>query len=382
MLETPKNAIIKKSTAADIEHAIENSIDFIELVFDDIVDNKKISNRIKVLLLRLQIPIIKALIYDKELFTYSSHPAIILLNTIADTCVGAVEYTSDTYKLIDKIITNILSEYELDVGTFQSALNILNNYIANQDTKAETEEPIEKSSSQRKSAREVTLKSLRTATTGKILPVEVHSLILKRWPTLMFNHYLANGRDNDEWTMIILTLRQIIDSVQPITSFKHLKKIKLTKDALFRQTENHLHTCISSNNDIKNVITAYKSSVNRQIKDATLMNDNVIIANTGNSDTKPASEPVNKKEAINRPTIPPNIMPGMWFQLFMGEGKAIRHCKLSVILVEDANLMFVNHRGELVIEKSFDEFNKEIANKISKVIMGHSIFESSFKTYG
>ena len=73
-------------------------------------------------------------------------------------------------------------------------------------------------------------------------------------------------------------------------------------------------------------------------------------------------------------------MPGMWFQLFMGENKTIRRCKLSVILVENANLMFVNHKGELVVEKSFDEFNEEIDNETTKIIMGHSAFENAFKT--
>jgi hypothetical protein len=73
-------------------------------------------------------------------------------------------------------------------------------------------------------------------------------------------------------------------------------------------------------------------------------------------------------------------MPGMWFHIYMGEDKTARRCKLSVIIVEDANLMFVNHKGELVIEKSFDEFNKEVANETTKMIMGHSAFDHAFKT--
>ena len=73
-------------------------------------------------------------------------------------------------------------------------------------------------------------------------------------------------------------------------------------------------------------------------------------------------------------------MPGSWFKLYMGEDKIARRCKLSVILVEDANLMFVNHKGKLIIEKSFDEFNKEVASNRTKMIMGHSAFENAFKT--
>jgi hypothetical protein len=72
-------------------------------------------------------------------------------------------------------------------------------------------------------------------------------------------------------------------------------------------------------------------------------------------------------------------MPGMWFQVYMGDEKMARRCKLSVIIIEDANLMFVNHKGELVVEKSFDEFNDELSSNKSKMIMGHSAFDHAFK---
>ena len=42
--------------------------------------------------------------------------------------------------------------------------------------------------------------------------------------------------------------------------------------------------------------------------------------------------------------------------------------------------MFVNHKGELVVEKSFDEFNAEMANKTSKIIMKKSLFDNTFNT--
>jgi predicted transcriptional regulator len=63
----------------------------------------------------------------------------------------------------------------------------------------------------------------------------------------------------------------------------------------------------------------------------------------------------------------------------MGEDKTARRCKLSVIIIEDENMMFVNYKGALVAEKSFEEFNDEIANDKSKMIMGHSAFDHAFK---
>ena len=42
---------------------------------------------------------------------------------------------------------------------------------------------------------------------------------------------------------------------------------------------------------------------------------------------------------------------------------------------EDEKLIFVTHDGEMVAEKSFEEFTREIDEGTSKVIMGHSVFD-------
>ena len=363
-----------------INQIAEKTIDFIELIFDAIVEDKEISDTIKTLLLRLQIPIIKASMADQEFFIYDDHSARILLDTIADVSVGVTEHTDEIYKFLDKTITNILAEYELNTETFQLALDDLNAYIAESNAITIAKEEEEQQQLLRKHARATVLKSLRATTTGKTLPEEVHALILKRWPTLMFNHYLSNGKENDEWTNIVLTLRNIVDSVQAITSAEHLAKLLAEKDALFEQTEKYLHVSSNSKKDVQNVLTAYKDVVQNHIYDANFTEDEVTVAEEVISKAEPVEEAPIEEESQDNQAIPSNIMPGMWFQIYMGEDRAVRRCKLSVILVEDANLMFVNHKGELVAEKSFDEFNAEIADETTKVIMGHSAFENAFKT--
>ena len=363
-----------------INQIAEKTIDFIELIFDAIVEDKEISDTIKTLLLRLQIPIIKASMTDQEFFIYDDHSARILLDTIADVSVGVSEHSDEIYKFLDKLITNILAEYELSTETFQLALDELNAYIAEVNAITIAKEEEEQQQLLRKHARATVLKSLRATTTGKTLPEEVHALILKRWPTLMFNHYLSNGKENDEWTNIVLTLRHIVDSVQVIASAEHLAKILAEKDVLFDRTEKYLNVSSNSKKDVQNVMTVYKDLVQNHIEDANFTEDEVTVAEEVINKAEPVEETPIEEATHDKQAIPSNIMPGMWFQIYMGEDRAVRRCKLSVILVEDANLMFVNHKGELVAEKSFDEFNTEIANETTKVIMGHSAFENAFKT--
>jgi len=374
--------IAKKSGGAvskRINHIAEKTIDFIELIFDAIIDDEDISDTIKALLLRLQIPIIKASMSDQEFFIYDSHPARVLLDTIADIGVGITDHEDEMYKHLDKIISNILAEYELNTETFQTALDSLNKYIEEQEAITRAKEAEAQDELLRKHARATVLKALRATTIGKSLPEAVHPLILKRWPTLMFNHFLINGKENDEWINLVLTLRRIVESVQPVSSAEQLAKLITEKDKLLSNTEEYLKLASKSKQDIRNVMTAYAETLQHHIDDANFTDDEVSIAEEILSNSGPVVEPP-VEEPLRRPVIPPNIMPGMWFQVYMGEDQIPRRCKLSVIIPEDSNLMFVSYKGELITEKSFDEFNNEIASNKSKMIMGHSAFDNAFKS--
>jgi len=357
----------------------EKTIDFIELIFDAIIDDDDISDTIKALLLRLQIPIIKASMSDQEFFIYDDHPARVLLDSIAEAGVGVTEHTDDIYIQLDKIVSNILADYELSTETFQQALDKLNAFIEEQETITRVREEEEQQQLLRKHARATVLKSLRASTTGKTLPEAVHPLILKRWPTLMFNHFLSNGKENNEWINLVFTLRHIVEIVQPVITVEQLARIKAEKDALFDVTRQYLNNSSSSKKDVQNVMDAFITTVHEHIDDANFDQDEV-------SKAEQTAEPIDDKEEIidqekvDRPEIPANVMPGMWFQLYMGENEPVRRCKLSVIIVEDAKLMFVNHKGELLKEKTFDEFNEEVASNKTKMIMSHSAFDHAFKS--
>ena len=384
--ETIKRAVlaeISKTSGGAVTKRInqiaEKTIDFIELIFDAIIDDEEISDAIKALLLRLQIPVIKASMSDQEFFIYDDHPARLLLDTIADAGIGVTDHSDEMYKQLDKIISTILGEYELSTETFQIALDTLNAYIEEQETIVRSKEIEEQKQLLRKHARVTVLKALRATTTAKTLPEAVHPLILKRWPTLMFNHYLANGKENDEWINLVMTLRRIVESVQLITSAEQLTRLTFEKDLLFHKTEKYLNASSNSKKDVKNIMNIYKETVQNHVADANFTKEQVSVAKEVINNTEPVEEAPIEEDTSDRPTIPANVMPGMWFQVYMGEDKPPRRCKLSVILVEDTILMFVNHKGELLIEKSFDEFNEEIANETTKMIMGHSAFDHAFK---
>ncbi len=386
-----KNAVVseiaKKSggvVTKRINQIATKTIDFIELIFDAIIDDGDISDTIKALLLRLQIPIIKASMLDPEFFIYDSHPARVLLDSIAEVGFGVSDHEDETYIELDKVVAIILNEYELQTSTFQRALDRLNQYIERQEAIAHEKEEAAQRQVLRDHARNTVLKALRAITAGKSLPESTHPLVLKRWPTLMFNHYLVNGKENDEWVTIIEALREIVNSVQPIITADALAHLKTNRIRLLDKARDFLQQTNQSRYDVEGVLQGLEKTHTSLIARANFDNQEMKAASQRpaetSTETKEPEAITSPESAAPAPRLPRNIMPGMWFHIYMGDDKAARRAKLSVIIVEDSNLVFVNHNGDIIVEKDFEEFTSEIADNRSRMIMGHSVFDHALSS--
>ncbi|MDT8453177.1 MAG: DUF1631 family protein [Gammaproteobacteria bacterium] len=376
---------IAKSSGGGVTKSInriaEKTIDFIELVFDAIIDDDNISDTIKTLLLRLQIPVIKASMIDQEFFIYDEHPARVLLDKIAHVGIGVADRHDEIYSHLDKIVTTLVSDFELQAESFEIALNSLNTFLEERDAEALKIEAQAQRQVLREHARSTVLKSLRLATRGKVLPEAIHALVLKRWPTMMYNHYLKQGKENNEWVNIVDTLRAIINSVQPLKSADDLELLISGREHLITSTHKYLQRTNQSAEDIEQVTQDLNSIHQALIDQADFSHETETVANeAGEEETISAEvsapvEPAPEEEAPPKLKLPSGIIPGTWFQVYNGEDKAQRRCKLSVIILEDQKLVFVNYQGAVVIEKNLGEFLQEMADGKSKAIMGRSVFD-------
>ncbi|MDH5710947.1 MAG: DUF1631 domain-containing protein [Gammaproteobacteria bacterium] len=367
-----------------INKLAEKTIDFIELVFDAIIDDDNISDTIKTLLLRLQIPVIKASMIDQEFFIYDDHPARVLLDKIAHAGIGVNTRNDEIYIQLDKIVTKLVNEFELQADSFKKALDDLTAFLDEREADALKKEEEAQRQVLREHARNTVLKALRTATRGKRLPESIHALVLKRWPTMMYNHYLKQGKENDEWVTIVDTLRAIINSLQPLKNASDLEHLLETREKLIETTRGYLHRTNQSEEDIRHVIQNLIDIHQSLIESADFPAEQANTDNNSNdaSTTASTNEPETDEEEDKTPKLqlPSNIVPGMWFQVYNGEDRAQRRCKLSVVILADQKLVFVNYQGEVILEKNLGDFLNEIAEGKSKVIMGHSVFDHALSS--
>ncbi|MDH5423411.1 MAG: DUF1631 domain-containing protein [Gammaproteobacteria bacterium] len=378
-----------------INQVIEKTIDFIKLIFDAIIDDESISDTIKALLLTLQIPVIKASMMDQEFFVNDDHPARELLDKIAELSVGVTDHSDPLYIELYDIIKYLLKNYATEIDAFVIALDKVEAIISLRESKAEEKELEAQEQVQKEHARKIVLWELRKCTLEKKLPSLIHKLVLKLWPTLMYNHYIKYGKQNDEWISLVTALGELIDSVQTPTNAIDYKFLKDNHEGIIERVEKRLAKSKRAKDHLEeavhNLREIYAHLLDTEEFDEALSSPElstmpVMDTLDGESDKEhshtdeqlqepsPAAEeePVDLRAKLQ--LLPGDVRPGVWFQVTM-DNKKIRRLKLSVIIMEEALLVFVDHNGERVVEKDAETFAEELKNGEAQIIMHHSVFD-------
>jgi len=382
-----------------VHQVSEKTIDFIKLIFDAIIEDQSITDAIKTLILSLQIPVIKAAMLDADFFVDDQHPARQLLDKLAEAGVGVSDHKDEVYIAVSAIVDKLLKEYEEDIAVFDQALEELIALVEEIYRQAQEREQQSYEEVQQAHARNIVLQEIRKITLGKILPKTIHTLVLKVWPSMMFNYFLNHGKANDEWVDMLMVLSKIIDSVQLKNSMSELEEMGFSFEDLLTVIEQKLQSHYKKKELIETVLgdlkTAYAHAVKQreeieankpegvelvsqlveQSKEKTSMPEDDVVAEV-------AAEEESQEQIAQRKLekLPDDIKPGTWCIVYNGEGKPVRRLKLAIILVQDATLVFVDHMGTVVIEKDAEQFAEELEQNLSGVIMQHSVFDHALSS--
>ncbi|MBK6742291.1 MAG: DUF1631 family protein [Hydrogenophilales bacterium] len=109
------------------------TLDIVALLFDFILDDQRIPDAMKALIGRLQIPVLKVAMLDKEFFSHKTHPARMLLDALAEAAFGwdaGEGHEGGLYRKIDSLVQTILDGYDNDAEIFSTALVDLRAFLA------------------------------------------------------------------------------------------------------------------------------------------------------------------------------------------------------------------------------------------------------------
>ncbi len=384
----------------------QRSIDFVGMMFREITNDDSISKVITNLIMLLQIPVIKAAMLDEKLFTEENHPARNTLDLISTAGKGVNDESDRVYGELEKIVDSILKEYDIDIASFERAVDALETLISTEAEIAAETEKAEQREIIKQHARDVVLTEMRHLTTRKKLPKNVQPLVLKHWPTLMCNRYIHYGKESNEWVMSLMLLKLLMRCLQPISSESQWQLVKNNHEPLIEAVNDELYETRQNREEIDAQVNALKETFLKMIDDfgfrlvqeqqaetpdqtatATpfVAEENIDAANEEFDDDGHTAEiaEIKEQEKIAREKIerlPSELHPGVWFEIFNGEDRPVRRLKLSVILTEVAKLIFVDCHGIKVIEKDAGDFASELENEKSRFIADHSTFEHALGT--
>ncbi len=114
------------------------TIEIVGLLFDRINQDKHVPDEIKLLIQRLQFPLIKVALTDPELFVSPQHPARLLLDRIASTSIGWTKEGEDNQRYlaeVQKVVHAVLATTEDGLGALEKALAAFEQYLTEEKTR-------------------------------------------------------------------------------------------------------------------------------------------------------------------------------------------------------------------------------------------------------
>ncbi len=218
------------------------TIDVVSMLFDFFFDDEALPAPIKVLIGRLQIPILKVAILDKDFFNQKKHPARKLLDSISRASLGWSESHKDEQGLIDKteeIVNFLINEFGEDIGVFEEAFINFENFMHQEDRQSEKAELELQQQEQAKDEQIENAQNAASALVQKLtgnreLSFEVIDFLETTWTSVLFNAYLSLGESSNHWRNLKRISTTFAWSLVPKFSEDERVKIIKTIPALLR----------------------------------------------------------------------------------------------------------------------------------------------------
>lgn len=200
-------------------------VDAVAMLFDVVFDEASIPDRLKAQIGRLQIPVLKAAMLDRNFFSQANHPVRRMLDATATLSIHLPDNETGSTRLeaISQVISRVLDNFEQDVAVFESAaaeLEAMGSVL---------EETLEETLDASLQADIVQIKQSERA---ELAPVIVHDFInrslkeqqvgdavrefLRRdWAQLLTQDYISEGEQGAHFNSHVETMRELVWSVQP-----------------------------------------------------------------------------------------------------------------------------------------------------------------------
>lgn len=197
------------------------TVDIVAMLFDMIFDDREISDPIKALVGKLQIPILKVALMDRGFFSSKAHPTRRLLDLIsraAQRWSGAIGHEDPVYRKISEVVDVVHGNFKQDTDLFANLCEDLEAFLTEQEAAADV--------TTNKAALLVIQRELEEladlAIDRELQPLLERApcamaadLLDHEWRTVLRRIHLEDGPTSESWSKALETANQLVDSLTP-----------------------------------------------------------------------------------------------------------------------------------------------------------------------
>ncbi|MEW5756513.1 MAG: DUF1631 domain-containing protein [Pseudomonadota bacterium] len=397
-------------TSGNINKQDADTLTLVGMMFDIIFDDPKMSDRLKAILARMQIPLFKVAILDKTFFNKKTHPARTLLNTLSQSGVLVSDMGEAGEELlfgkINAVVEHILNEFDEDIGIFTAALEDFNQFIATEQHRVrETEDTRLKTAEARERFEKARIKAadeLEKLANARELPASVMLWLSEAWQTFLASILVKDGEEStryrmalditDEllWTLepkrgsadrqrmakkipgLLATIRQALediawDKAKIATLFKTLEAHHI---AVLRGDTPPSHANLGGETDVEMKLPSAKTTATVEpvaddfdkVLDEYDLNEEVVLASGNADEFEPGSEIDDEYMQTVR-----DMQVGEWIEL-TDQNNRVTRCKLEWKGDVVDQYFFANWRYQIVAERTLGQLAEELRTGKARLI--------------
>jgi Protein of unknown function (DUF1631) len=214
--------VVPGYASGDISVLDATTTELVAMLFDFVFARRELRDEIKVLLGRLQIPMLKGAMVDRGFFSRKNHPGRQLLNRLSDLGIGwnPDEGPDDAvYTKIREIVDQVNRDFVDDLGIFTKALVEVEQFIAEIELDAQPAIEAETKEAESADRHFVALQTAKETVEARIsqhaLPEPVREFIEVAWQPHLQDALLEEGKESKTYEDAVGALDELIWSVAP-----------------------------------------------------------------------------------------------------------------------------------------------------------------------
>jgi len=196
----------------EIAQADTDAIDIVSMLFDFILDDPSLPDNLKAQIARLQIPLLKVAIIDKDFFAKKTHPARQLLNELAYAGSGLEEIDPEedtVFQMVSYVVDSILAEFEENTEIFSTLHDEFVDFIEKE------RESNKLAGEMLENAKDLVASEIQRRVTDNRVPPLVSIILIDAWKDVLTHLYLRDGDEGTGWNTALQVADDLIWSVQP-----------------------------------------------------------------------------------------------------------------------------------------------------------------------